>query len=74
MDDKDFQASCDFLKENFTGNETEELENIPEEFELKYLRRNLMCKLLLSFSQVPFCPVSILSVDYYYKMKLLLTN
>ena len=25
----------------------QELENIPEEFELKYLRRNLMCKLLL---------------------------
>ena len=42
MDDKDFWASCDFLKESFTWNETEELENIPEDFELKYLRRNLM--------------------------------
>ena len=50
------------------------LENIPEEFELKYLGKNLMCKLLLSFSQVSFCPVSILSVDYGYTTKLLLTN
>ena len=33
-----------------------------------------MCKLLLSFSQVSFCPVSILSVDHGYTIKLLLTN
>ena len=33
-----------------------------------------MCKLLLSFSQVSFSPVSILSVDYGYTIKLLLTN
>ena len=50
------------------------MENIPEEFELKYLRKNLMCKLLLSFSQASFCPVSIFSVDYGYTIKLLLTN
>ena len=32
----------------------QELENIPEELELKYLRRNLMCKLLLSYSKYHF--------------------
>ena len=31
-----------------------------------------MCKLLLSFSQVSFCPVSILSVDYGYTIKSLI--
>ena len=62
------------MKASFTWNEIEELDNIPEEFELKYLRRNLMCKLLLLFSQVSFCPVSILGVDYGYTIKLLLTN
>ena len=50
------------------------IENILEELELKYLRRNLMCKLLLSFSQVSFCPVSILSADYGCTIKFLLTN
>ena len=52
----------------------QELENIPKEFKLKYLRRNLMCKLLLSFRQVLFFPVSIFSVDCGYTIKLLLTN
>ena len=54
--------------------EMRQFKNILEEFKLKCLRRNLMYELLLSFSQVPFHPVSILSVDYGYTIKLLLTN
>ena len=35
------------MNESLSLNEKEELENIPEEFEWKYLRRNLTCKLSL---------------------------
>ena len=47
MDDRDFLASFGFLNESLSLNEIKELENIPEEFELKYSRRNLMCKVSL---------------------------